>query len=408
MQPTVSFQSELARCRRTRHSSVPVVVRKNSIVDSGSVQRENSWHDDGVIAFARMVLGLLADLIGLLLLTARSRRSIQAQNLVLRRQLALFKERVVKPRRIDAATRLSLAWLAKLCDWRSCVMVVKPETMVRWHRAGWRLLWRYKSRLGRPPIPLDVRQLIRRIAAENPLWGEERIANELLVKLGIRVSPRTVRKYMPVRPPGHPRGDQRWSTFLKNHAVAILACDFFVAVTATFRMLYVFVVIEHGTRRLAHINVTANPSADWTLQQLREVVGEGGGHRYLIHDRDRIFAKHLDDSFRALGVEVLRSPIARPKANSIAERVIGTIRRECLDWMIPLCDSHLRAILRAWVTHYNRGCVHSRLGPGVPDPPPATVVLAKSEARHRLAANALVRSKSILNGLHHEYWLATL
>jgi putative transposase len=126
------------------------------------------------------------------------------------------------------------------------------------------------------------------MASENPLWGEERIANELLVKLGIRMSPRTVSKYMPKRPPGRPRGDQRWSTFLKNHAKAILACDFFVAVTAAFRILYVFVVIEHSTRRLAHINVTTNPNADWTLQQLREVMGNGGGHRYLIHDRDRI------------------------------------------------------------------------------------------------------------------------
>ena len=113
------------------------------------------------------------------------------------------------------------------------------------------------------------------MATENPLWGEERIANELLVKLGIRVSPRTVRKYMLLRPPGHPRGDQRWSTFLRNHATAILACDFFVAVTTTFRLLYVFVVIEHGSRRLAHINVTTNPSSDWTLQQLREVAGNG-------------------------------------------------------------------------------------------------------------------------------------
>ena len=212
---------------------------------------------------------------------------------------------------------------------------------------------------------------------------------------------------MPVRPPGHPCGDQRWATFVKNHAMAILACDFFVAVTATFRMLYVFVVIEHGTRRLAHINATSNPSADWTLQQLREVIVDGGGHRYLIHDRDRIFARHLDDSIRALGVEVLRSPIASPKANSIVERVIGTIRRECLDWMVPLSESHLRAILREWVTHYNRGRVHSRSGPGVPDPPPETVALAKSKSRHQLAANALVRPKSILSGLHHEYWLAT-
>jgi transposase InsO family protein len=191
------------------------------------------------------------------------------------------------------------------------------------------------------------------MASENPLWGEERIANELSVKLGIRVSPRTVRKYMPMRPPGQPRGDQRWSAFLKNHAKAILACDFFVAVTATFRMLYVFVVIEHGTRRLAHVNVTAHPSADWTLQQLRAVIGEEGTHQYLIHDRDEIFGKHLDESIRALGIDVLRSPVASPKANSICERVIGTIRRECLDLMIPLSDAHLRSLLKSWVEHYN-------------------------------------------------------
>lgn len=358
-------------------------------------------------AFARIVLQLLADAVGLALLSVRPRRSLEAENLVLRRQLALFKERGVKPRRIDAATRASLALLSRLCDWRSCLMVVRPETVVRWHRAGWRLLWRYKSRPGRPPIPLELRRLIRRMAVENPLWGEERIANELLVKLGIRVSPRTVGKYMPKRPPGQPRGDQRWSTFLKNHAKAILACDFFVAVTATFRMLYVFVVIEHGTRRLAHVNVTASPSADWTLQQLRAVVGDEGGHQYLIHDRDKIFAKHLDDSIRALGIEVLRSPVASPKANSICERVIGTIRRECLDWVIPLSEAHLRSILKSWVEHYNHGRPHSMLGPGVPDPPRGAVVAPKSESRHRLAAGALVLAKSVLGGLHHEYFIAT-
>src|SRR5437667_4303264 len=154
-----------------------------------------------------MVLRLVADLLGLLVLAVRPRRSIEAENLVLRRQLALFKERGVRPRRIDATTPLSLAWLSRLCNWRSCVIVVRPETIVRWHRAGWRLFWRYQSRPVRPPIPLELRQLIRRMATVNPLWGEERIANELLVKLGIRVSPRTVRKYMPVRPPRQPRGD---------------------------------------------------------------------------------------------------------------------------------------------------------------------------------------------------------
>jgi putative transposase len=243
------------------------------------------------------------------------------------------------------------------------------------------------------------------MAAENPLWGEERIANELLVKLGIRVSPRTVGKYVPKRPPGQPRGDQCWSAFLINHAKAILACDFFVAVTATFRMLYVFVVIEHGTRRLAHVNVTAHPSADWTLQQLREVVADADDHRYLIHDRDRIFAQHLDDSIRALGLEVLRSPFASPKVNAICERVIGTIRRECLDWMIPMSEAHLRSILKHWVAHYNGGRPHSALGPGVPGPPPKSARVPKSQSRYRLAAGALVLAKSVLGGLHHEYSL---
>ena len=307
-----------------------------------------------------------ADILRLDVLFLRSSSAIRAENLVFRRQLARYIERDIKPRRVDHATRASLALLSRLFDWRDAVVIVRPGTIVRWHRLGWRIVWRWKCRAGRPPIPPELRGLIRRMAAENPLWGEERIANELLVKLGIRVSPRTVGKYMPKRPPGQPRGDQCWCTFLRNHAKAILACDFFVAVTATFRMLYVFVVIEHGTRRLAHVNVTAHLNADWTLQQLRAVIGEEGAHQYLIHDRDEIFAKHLDESIRALGVDVLRSPVASPKANSIYERVIGTIRRECLDLMIPLSAAHLRSILKSWVEHYNRGRPHSSLswGPG--------------------------------------------
>jgi putative transposase len=284
---------------------------------------------------------LLADLAGLIALSVRPRRAIEAENLVLRLQLALFEEWGMKPRRIDAATRASLALLSRLCDWRSCLVVVRPETVLRWHRAGWRLYWRCKSRRGRPPIPLELRQLIRRMATENPLWGEERIANELLLKLGLRVSPRTVRKYMPTRPPGRPRGDQRWSTFLHNHARAIVACDFFVAVTATFRLFYVLVLIEHGSRRLLHFNVTEHPSADWTLQQLREALGRGD-FRYLIHDRDSVFSRSLDKFIRALGLSVLKSPPRCPKANAICERVIGTLRRECLDRLIPVSELHLR------------------------------------------------------------------
>jgi len=225
--------------------------------------------------------------------------------------------------------------------WRSALIVVRPETLIRWHRAGFRLLWRWKSRPGRPQIPQELRELIRRMARENPLWGQERIANELLLKLGLRVSPRTVRKYLPRPPPGRPRGDQRWSTFLQNHARAMVACDFFVAVTNTFRLLYVFIVIEHHSRRLIHCNVTAHPSAQWTRLQLREALGYETRYEYLIHDRDSIFSVDLDESVKRLGLRVLKSPPRSPTANAICERVIGTIRRECLDWLIPLSEVHL-------------------------------------------------------------------
>jgi len=279
-----------------------------------------------MVTLARIALRLIEDALRWMVLLFRSTEALRAENLFLRRQLALYIERGVQARRIDAATRVSLVVLANLFDWRSALVVVQPATMIRWHRAGWRLLWRVKSRRGRPPIPEELRALIRRMANENPLWGEERIANELLLKLGIRVSPRTVSKYLRKRPLGKPRGDQRWSTFLMNHARAILACDFFIAVTATFRTLYVFVVIEHGTRRLAYVNVTSHPSANWTLQQLREVVGDTDNHKYLIHDRDAIFAKHLDDSIRVLGLGVLRSPFASPKAKDCVAQCTSFVR----------------------------------------------------------------------------------
>ena len=362
-----------------------------------------SWHDLGVISLVLIILRLAADLVGLAVLAIRPRQSVEAENLVLRRQLALYKERGVKPRRIDAATRASLAWLTKLCDWRSCLIVVRPETVLRWHRAGWRLLWRYKSRPGRPPIALGLRRLIRRMAIENPLWGEECIANELLLKLGIRVSPRTVRKYMPKRPAGHSRGDQRWATFLRNHAKAMIACDFFVAVTATFRLLYIFVIIHHGSRRLVHFNVTAHPTAAWTLQQLREAIGFEQGYRYLLHDRDSIFARILDESIETFGVRVLRSPPRSPMANAVCERLIGTIRRECLDWLIPISESHLRLLLAEWSSHYNQSRPHMTLGPGVPDPPPKTAVFHTQQSRRWIAEGLVVLSKSVLDGLHHEH-----
>lgn len=244
----------------------------------------------------------------------RPRESLEAEILFLRRQLALYRERGVKPRRVDAPTRVALALLSRCFNWRSALAVVRPETLIGWHRAGFRLFWRWKSRAGRPPIPKELRDLIRRMARENSVWGQERIANELLLKLGLRVSPRTVAKYMPRPGAGRPRGGQRWSTFLRNHARGVIACDFLVAVTSTFRVLYVLVVIEHHSRRLIHFNVTAHPTAYWTRQQLREAVGYEERYAYLLHDSDSIFSTELDDSIQRLGLRVLKSPPRSPKA----------------------------------------------------------------------------------------------
>jgi len=282
-------------------------------------------------------------------------------------------------------------------------VVVRPETVLRWHRAGWRLVWGYKSKPGRPPIPAEIRELIRRLARENRLWGEERIANELLRKLGIRLSPRTVRKYMPKAPSGRPRGDQQWVTFLRNHAKAIVACDFLVTVTASFQLLYVLVVVHHASRRLLHINVTRHPTAAWTLQQLREATAFEQAYRYLIRDRDSIFSDELDRSIEALGLDVLKSPVRSPKANGICERLIGTLRRECLDYLIPLSEGHLRLILKEWVAHYNEGRPHMALGPGISSPPVELGERNSGGARHKLDQRNGVHSRSVLSGLHHEY-----
>jgi hypothetical protein len=222
------------------------------------------WHHWKMLRVSEILIKVLAEALRWVLLAFRSSRSIQAENLFLRRQLALYVERGVKPRRIDSITRIALTILSGWFDWRDALVVVRPQTLIRWHRAGWKLFWRLKSRPGRPPIPAELQALIRRIANENPSWGEERIANELLLKLGIQVSPRTVNKYLARRPRGRPRGDLRWSNFLRLHAQGIIACDFFVTVTATFRLMYVFVVIEHQSRRLVHCNVTAQCRLDAT------------------------------------------------------------------------------------------------------------------------------------------------
>ncbi len=353
--------------------------------------------------FAFVLFHLMQDAIRFILLGTRSKAALKAENLFLRKQIALYLEREVKPRWATDATRLTLVLLSRLFAWQDALVNVKPETFLGWHRKGFWLLWRRKSRpRGRPRVPGRLQELIFKMAHENPTWGEERIAAELLLKLGIRVSPRTVRRYMHLDGgPGKRVSSQRWMTFVRNHAQAILACDFFDVVTARFRILYVLVVMEVGTRRIAHFNVTSHPTAAWTLQQFREVMNGEQPQHFLIHDRDSIYSSDLDSALEAMDLRILKTPLRAPQANAFCERLIGTIRRECLDFLIPLNERHLRSLLKEWVSHYNRGRPHSSLGPGIPDLGPGHP--RAEPCGDYVPIDRQVVAKAILGGLHHEY-----
>jgi putative transposase len=356
-------------------------------------------------SFFGFAFDLLVDGLRFLRLTARSHSALGAEILFLRKQLAFYEERQTQPGRLNDSARLSLVFWSRLFDWKTALVIVKPETLIGWHRKGFKLFWRWKSRAGRPRLPENIRKLIVRMALENPTWGQARVAAELSVKLAIHVSPRTVRAYWPLEPERRgSRGtsSQHWRTFVRNHAQSIVACDFFVVVTARFRILYVFLLMEVGTRRILHCNVTAHPTAEWTLQQFREAISCDHLYRFLIRDRDSIFSAEVDDQLKAFGLRVLRTPARAPQANAYCERLVGTVRRECLDFMIPLGEKHLSRILAEWVTHYNQGRPHSSLGPGIPEP---VEMLLPTQPHRRYCSTDIhkVAARSILGGLHHEY-----
>lgn len=282
---------------------------------------------------------------------------------------------------------------------------MRPETLLRWQRASVRLYWRWKSRPGRPKLPIELRDFIRRASRENPTWGEERIRDELRVKFAIKVSARTVRKYMvDHRPRRGTSASATWTSFVRNHAHAFVAADFLTVFTVRFQILVVLVILDIHSRRILRVNVTPHPTRAWISQQFREALPVEHPYRFVLLDRDILFSQEVRQCIEHLGVEVLQTPAQAPKANAFCERLVGTLRRECLDFLIPLSENHARRALFAFRDFYNRARPHASLGPGVPEPS-EDVPAPPREHRHRLPGDSRIVSIPILGGIHHDYRL---
>ena len=326
----------------------------------------------------------------------KPKAELVVENLALRQQVAVLKEKRPRPKLTDA-DRLFWVLLRRLWPkWSQVLIVVKPETVVRWHRAGFRAYWRWRSRPGRrggrPTVPEEVRDLVHRLARENVTWGAPRIHGELL-KLGFDVSERTVLRYMPRRPTD-PDAVERWKAFLRNHAAEIAAMDFFAVPTATFGVLYGLFVIHHGSRRIVHANVTAHPTSAWVAQQMREAFPFDEAPRFLIHDRDSKFGLPVADVLEKMGVEPIRTSYRSPSQNGTAERWVGSCRREMLDHVVPLGEDHLRRLVLSYVRYHNEDRTHLGLGKETP-----SGRATSSQPSRRAKVVSLPRC----GGLHHRY-----
>ena len=327
----------------------------------------------------------------LLMLPFRTRRAMQLEVLALRHQLTVHQRSKTKPR-LKPTDRLFWAWLSRV--WPSgqeALVFAQPATVIKWQRKRFRQHWTRLSRQrrpGRPAIPLEVTELIRRMSRANPNWGAPRIHGEL-DKLGIVVAEATVRKYMLRRrkPPS-----PTWRAFLNNHARDLVAIDFFVVPTVRFRVLFVLVVLHHQRRRVLHFGVTENPTAEWTAQQIVEAFPWGETPRYLSRDRDGVYGKHFRNRVRAMGIEEVMTAPQSPWQNPYAERLIGSIRRECLDHVIVLNEDHLRRVLRSSFSYYHQWRTHLSLGMDCPEP----------RDIQRAEAGVIIDVPEV-GGLHHHY-----
>jgi transposase InsO family protein len=335
------------------------------------------------------MIALLWFLLTLFASPLKSKSRLEAENAALRYQLIVLRRKVGGRVRLTNGDRL---FFIQLYRWFPSVLkvitVIRPETLVRWHRAGFRRYWCWKSRPfgGRPQISAELRALIRRMSIENPLWGAPRIHGELL-KLGFEVAQSSVAKYMVKRvgPPG-----QGWRTFLRNHAPDIAAMDLFVVPTIGFSLLYAFVIVRLDRRDLVWTNVTTNPTAEWIARQLTEAFPWSTAPRYLVRDRDRIYGSIVPRRLRAMGIRDKPIAPASPWQNGFAERLIGSIRRECVDHIVVLGEAHLRRILESYARYYNDIRTHRSLDKDAP-------------AFRPIQRIGNIASHAILGGLHHHY-----
>jgi transposase InsO family protein len=341
--------------------------------------------------FFRLALSALHVLAAAVSAAVKSRASLQLENVALRHQLSVLRRSVKRPK-LTSADRLLWAWLCQVwIDWRSSLVIVRPETVIGWHRKGFQLFWTWKVRHGqpgRPAVSKEIRQLIRKMSRENPLWGAPRIHGELL-KLGIDIGETSVGKYL-VRSPKPP--SQTWRTFLDNHVKTMVSVDFFTVPTIRFQVLYVFLVLAHDRRRVVHFNVTAHPTAEWTGQQLREAFPFEQIPRYLLRDRDGIFGVEFRKDVAAMGIKEVLSAPRSPWQRAYVERVIGTIRRECLDHVIVLNEASLYRHVKSFLAYYHESRTHLSLAKDAPEPRPV----------HSPERGAVVSIPQV-GGLHHRY-----
>jgi putative transposase len=312
----------------------------------------------------------------LLLLSLKSgfknQTDLALENLALRLQLAILKRNCPHPR-LKKGDRLFWACISRIWRrWRESLIVVKPETVIRWHRKGFALYWTRlsKHQAGRPAVGNKIRDLIRKMANANPTWGSPRIHGELL-KLGIKISERTVARLMPKKrnPPS-----QTWRTFLDNHVKDLVSIDFFVVPTATFRVLFVLLVLAHDRRRVIHFNVTDHPTGRWTGEQIIQAFPDGSEPRYLLRDRDGIYGEEFLDRIQAIGIKEIKTAPRSPWQNPFCERLIGSIRRDCLNHVIILGESHLRKILGRYFHYYHKYRTHLSIEKDAPEPRPIQAV----------------------------------